>query len=248
VKIRQRNLLFLLMLVLTTAGLAKAGSYTTVTLPTADLNADLTTYTDGTAYTGLFPSTQTWNGVPFALAEVPSSGFNIIQGDLTSPNTFTIPVGVYGVSSVYTLINSAFGSFNNDDGYVEFEDSSSDTFTVQLIEGSDIRDHYNGFFVNTLSNSTAGVTTSTISYFNQNPGFAHLDEQDFTLPSAFQSATLTDIIFETNGDDGAGVPFLAAATVEAGPSTSPVPEPSSLLLLGSGLAGLAGMLRRKLKA
>jgi hypothetical protein len=33
-----------------------------------------------------------------------------------------------------------------------------------------------------------------------------------------------------------------------GPSTSPVPEPNSLMLLASGLAGLAGMVKRKLRA
>jgi hypothetical protein len=35
---------------------------------------------------------------------------------------------------------------------------------------------------------------------------------------------------------------------EEAPVSSSTPEPSSFLLLGSGLAGLAGMLRRKLGA
>jgi hypothetical protein len=43
-----------------------------------------------------------------------------------------------------------------------------------------------------------------------------------------------------------GPEFLASSTPPSSPSVTP--EPSSFLLLGSGLAGLAGMIRRKLRA
>lgn len=40
----------------------------------------------------------------------------------------------------------------------------------------------------------------------------------------------------------------SGAIFETGPSSSPVPEPSSLMLLGSGIAVAAGLLRRRMKA
>jgi hypothetical protein len=48
-----------------------------------------------------------------------------------------------------------------------------------------------------------------------------------------------------NGDQSTG---LTSTTFALYSPDSPVPEPSSLYLLGSGVAALAGMIRRKLKA
>jgi len=48
---------------------------------------------------------------------------------------------------------------------------------------------------------------------------------------------------------GDGSEWFSVLTTNGGPSTaifSPVPEPSSILLLGSGLLGIAGVVRRKL--
>jgi len=49
-------------------------------------------------------------------------------------------------------------------------------------------------------------------------------------------------------EPGYGVPSIPSETFQiTGSSAPPTPEPSSLLLLASGLTGLAGMLRRKIK-
>lgn len=47
---------------------AGAQVYIPVALPTDKLNANIGTWTNGSGYAGLFPSTQTWNGVPITLA------------------------------------------------------------------------------------------------------------------------------------------------------------------------------------
>ena len=79
---------------------------------------------------------------------------------------------------------------------------------------------------------------------------------------AFENATTTDSGLQAawdwsgnsntsadawNGDGGQSTGLTSTTFALYSPS-SPVPEPSSLLLLGSGVTALAGMIRRKLKA
>ena len=82
---------------------------------------------------------------------------------------------------------------------------------MKLVEGQDIRDHNNYVFNNTIGQATlGGIYLGTASFGG---GQVRLDEVGFTLPSSFQSSTLTDIILHGYGNYPIGNPFLAAATV-----------------------------------
>ena len=185
-------------------------------------------WSDGATYASLFPGNHVWNNVPFALES--RDGNNVFWGGQTD-----IAVNTFGVTSVYTLISSAWGVAGANVGSVQFFGSNGSYFSQDLIQGVNVRDHYRGGF----NNSIDGV--SAVAAVDNGPGRAGLDMQIFNLPGSFQYETLQTIRFTSAGGNPEGAPFLAAATVNA------VPEPETWGMMLAGLGALA-LLQRKRRA
>jgi hypothetical protein len=204
------------------------------------VNADVTTYSSG----DLYPQNGgplTVGGVGFNLATIgPDSHTAVIQTSDTVASV-TIPVGEFGITTVYTLINSIFGIDDSHIGTLEFFRSGSLTpFTYDLFEGTNVRDHFQDGFVNTVSDPTV-VSQVYTGHGNE----VRFDRQTINLPVDFSSDTLVSVVL-TNlnvGFAGAGQPFLAAITTSTDAST--VPVPAALPLFASGLAALAILGRRR---
>jgi hypothetical protein len=224
---------------LAVCGALTAGEFTPLTLPA--LTEDIRNWSDGAAYNPLYPSSsQIFAGVPFEFQSDASGNTVFYGGTLGNPvdATLVIPVGLYGVTTAYTLINTAYGLPGSIVGSVTFNGSGGVSYTVDLVEGANVRDHYYGGYVNT----TTDPSTTEAVFGDASPGNAHFDMQTFTLPSTFQTATLEDIIFFSEGiGNPNGKTFIAGATVV---SAAGVPEGgSTLALLGLGL-GLLATVRR----
>ena len=223
-----------LALALGTVGSARADL---IAVPIDGLvNSNLRSYTSGGNYP-IAPTTLDVGGVPFnlvPLGAVPDS-LGIIQTP-AGDSLFTIPAGIFGASTVYTLINSGFGEFGAVNGRLEFVGTGGAFASFDLTQGFNIRDHFDGFFNNIVTDPT--IVTADFG------GGVRLDRQTFDLPASFATETLTEIRFIGTG---AGIPqgeaFLAAATVRT--STKAVPEPSSFALAGVGGLGLVGYVLRR---
>jgi hypothetical protein len=233
------------MSLLVAAGFAtNAALFTPLPLP--ELTENLLNWSDGGAYAPLFPdSAQTLGGVPFQF-QTEADGDNVFYGGtLGAPldAELHIPVNLLGVTTVYTLINTAFGTAGSVVGSVTFLGSAGDTHSVDLVVGGNVRDHYFGAYENGLSDP--GATAAVFG--DPAPGNAHLDMQSFSLPAAFASQVLEEIVFASTAVTGPpnpnGKPFLAAATVLR-PDTGRLSDGGvSLALLGLAV-GLIAAARR----
>ena len=192
----------------------------------ADFNQDLQNFTDGYDYP--FGGTQLDVGsVPFSLSligNLPDTTGVIMTPANDQSYTFTVPSGTYA-SGLYTLMDTTWGMLPGvDEGSITVTGSHGETATLDLTEGINIQDHYNGFSANTVSD----CNTTSVNFLNHvsNPnGPVGLDRQELVLPSSFNGDTLASITFDgvDNGEPN-GDPFLAGVTLAV------VPEPSPYLL------------------
>jgi hypothetical protein len=161
-----------------------------------------------------FPTgAQNFGGVPFAISAGPNNYWNGAAAANFGSGTvsLTIPVGVYGVTSVFTLLNTIWGWAGPTPYlYITFTGSNGATETVPLVGNVRVRDYNNDGNTNTINN------TSTVQVWDNGLG-QRLDRQEFILPATFATQTLTSVTITDTGNQGNGTngsrAALAALTV-----------------------------------
>jgi hypothetical protein len=167
-----------------------------------------------------FPTgSQSYNGVAFDIPTTDNAWFaDAAAHGQSGQVSVKIPVNVKNVKTVYTLMNTIWGSKTKDLLTVTFTGTGGASWTYEIIEGSDTRDYNNGNYLNTIDcrlpnipSKTAGKTGS-VSAFKNGKG-QRLDMQIFELPTSFAGQTLVSVTITDNGGPEVQRGFLAAMTV-----------------------------------
>jgi hypothetical protein len=219
-KMKNRKLSTLLLMLCLGTGLANAANKT-INISSVANNSwcgDLGIYNLNCS---TFPyGTKHYNGIPFVIAGDKKGTENnawfsdFAAGGGSGVVSVTIPVNVAKVKTVYTLMNTIWGSTESGLLSITFTGSEGATWTFDPIGGTNVRDYNNGNYTDTcICQLPGGVGQSgTINAWVNGLG-QRLDEQIYELPAAFATQTLVSITITDSGNEGVQRSFLAAVTV-----------------------------------
>jgi hypothetical protein len=162
--------------------------------------------------------TQAYDGVTFHIPGTASTD-NFWFSRVTADNgngkvSVTIPIKIANVKTVYTLMNTDWGSAETGLLSIAFNGTNGATWTYDPLGNVNIRDYNNGSFTNTIDCAlpSGPGNGATVSAFNNGKG-QRLDMQIYELPQSFTGQTLESITITDSGSEGVQRSFLAALTV-----------------------------------
>jgi hypothetical protein len=177
------------------------------------LTDDIRTWTSGTNYPtgGVYTNCA---GISFFLAAFPSitNGLGVVVsglGSVSAPRTNNFPVNVTNAVTVYTLMNSEYGKAGFTNGTLEFYGAQGAHASFYLVQGFNLRDHYNGGDNNVVTSNLMSL------YWGANKQ-VRLDCQGWMLPTNFFPQVLTNIQVRSFGNNPNGIPTVAAITIRTG--------------------------------
>jgi hypothetical protein len=164
---------------------------------------------------------QTYDGIPYLIPGNAQGTANNVWYSNTAAGggsgvvSVTIPINVAKIKTVYTLMNTGWGTTQAGLLSVTFTGSAGATWTVNLVGGANVRDYnQNGSTTNSILCQLPGAAakSATINAWVNGAG-QRLDEQVYELPAAFHTQTLVSMTITDNGNSGEQRSFLAAVTV-----------------------------------
>jgi hypothetical protein len=164
-----------------------------------------------------FPSgSQNFGGVPFMIPAGPNNYWNGAAAADFGAGTVhvTVPIGLAGVTSVFTLINTFWGE-PGPDAYlsITFKWRNGATRAEQLVGDVNVRDYNNDGNTNSINNTT------TVQVWDNGLG-QRLDRQEYLIPldlvnEVLESVTLTDTGNQGEGNSRGVFSALTVSTCQA---------------------------------
>lgn len=163
---------------------------------------------------------QTFNGIPFLIPGDAQGTANNVWHSYVAANggsgtvSVTIPINVAKVKTVYTLMNTVWGSTQTGLLTITFTGSGGATWTVNPIGNVNVRDYNNGSYTDAIAcRVPAGAGKfATVNAWVNGSG-QRLDMLMYELPASFKSETLVSMTITDAGNTNFQRSFLAALTV-----------------------------------